>query len=271
MDRVAAELIAFRELDHLAEIHDADAVGDVAHNADIVCDEQIGQVLFTLQILQHVDDLRLDRHVQRRDRLVTDDELRLHRQGTRDADALLLAAGKLVRKAVGVLGVQADFIQQLVDPLPPFRLPLKQAMDIQGFADDLADRHARVERRRGILKDDLHLAPVRQHLHSDVLFAVIDRRSVIDDPPAGGLVQADNGSSEGGLAAAGLADDAKRLAPVDEKGHRFDGLHIFLFEQAVALDGEILFEVFNLKKNFLITHWPYSPSPCLPLPCSRDS
>ena len=60
MDRVAAELTAFRELDHLAEIHDADAVGDVAHNADIMRDEQIGQVLFTLQILQHVDDLRLD-------------------------------------------------------------------------------------------------------------------------------------------------------------------------------------------------------------------
>jgi hypothetical protein len=39
-----------------------------------VADEQIGQPELALQVLHQVDDLRLDRDVQRRDRLVADDE-----------------------------------------------------------------------------------------------------------------------------------------------------------------------------------------------------
>ena len=39
----------------------------------------------------------------------------LQRQGARDADALALAAGELVREAVVVLGVQADQLQELLD------------------------------------------------------------------------------------------------------------------------------------------------------------
>jgi hypothetical protein len=56
----------------------------------------------------------LDRDVERRDRLVADDQLRVHRQGARDADALPLAAGELVRKAVVVLRVEADDLEQLL-------------------------------------------------------------------------------------------------------------------------------------------------------------
>ena len=71
-------------------------------------DEQIGQTELLLQILEQVDDLRLDRNVERRDRLVAHDELRIDRQRARDADALALSARKFVRVAVGVVGLQAD-------------------------------------------------------------------------------------------------------------------------------------------------------------------
>jgi hypothetical protein len=57
-----------------------------------------------LQVLQQVDDLRLDRHVERRHRLVADDQLRAPGQRPGDADALALAAGELVRIALGVSG-----------------------------------------------------------------------------------------------------------------------------------------------------------------------
>ena len=56
-----------------------------------VRDEEVGQPELLLQVLEQVDDLRLDRHVQRADRLVANDELRLHRQGAGDADALPLS------------------------------------------------------------------------------------------------------------------------------------------------------------------------------------
>ena len=52
-----------------------------------------------LQVLHQVDHLRLDRHVERADRLVGDDDLRVGRERARDADALPLAAGELVRIA----------------------------------------------------------------------------------------------------------------------------------------------------------------------------
>ena len=53
-----------------------------------------------LQVLQQVDDLRLDRDVERRHRLVADDQVGFRSQRAGDADALALAAGELVRPAI---------------------------------------------------------------------------------------------------------------------------------------------------------------------------
>ena len=55
----------------------ATLVGDVAHHRQIVGDEEVGEAEPLLQVLQQVDDLALDRHVERRDRLVADDDARL--------------------------------------------------------------------------------------------------------------------------------------------------------------------------------------------------
>ena len=72
-------------------MHDRDPVGDVADDADVVGDEDVGEAELVLQVLEQVDDLRLDRDVEGGDRLVGDDQLRLYRQGPRDADPLALA------------------------------------------------------------------------------------------------------------------------------------------------------------------------------------
>ena len=56
-----------------------------------------------LQVREQVDDLRLDRDVERGDRLVADDEPRLDRERAGDADPLPLAAGEFVRIALRVL------------------------------------------------------------------------------------------------------------------------------------------------------------------------
>ena len=52
-----------------------------------------------LEVAQLVEDLRLDRLVERRDGLVEDKHARAQRQRARDIDALFLATGKLVRVA----------------------------------------------------------------------------------------------------------------------------------------------------------------------------
>ena len=81
---------------------------------EVVGDEQVRQAEVALQILQQIEDLRLDGHVERRHGLVADDEARLERERARDPDALSLAAGEFVRKAVVVLGVEPDDLEQLL-------------------------------------------------------------------------------------------------------------------------------------------------------------
>ena len=83
-------------------------------DVEVVGDEDVGQPEVALQVGQQVQDLRLHGDVERRDRLVADDQLRLEREGAGDPDALSLPARELVREAVVVLGVEADALEQLL-------------------------------------------------------------------------------------------------------------------------------------------------------------
>ena len=152
-------------------------------------------------------------------------------------------------KAVGVLGVQTHLVQQGLDALLPLLLSGAELVDVQRFAHDLTHGHARVQGSGGILKDDLHFAPVGQHVHRDLLRAVVDGLSVILDAPGGGLVQPDDGASQGGLAAAGLAHQTQGLALEDLQGDGLHGLHVFSLPEQIALDGEVLAEIFDFQKN----------------------
>ncbi len=117
-------------------------------------DEQVGEPELLLQVLEQVQHLRLHRHVERRDRLVANDQLGLQRKRARDADTLALAARELVGIPVDVLGVEADDVEQLLGALAA--LPRRaNAMDQQRLGDDLTDGHAGVQRRVGVLEDDL--------------------------------------------------------------------------------------------------------------------
>ena len=84
------------QFDDLAQIHNRDPVGDMAHDAEVVGDEHIRKPHLRLDILQEIDDLGLDRDVEGRNRFVGDDKARFDGQGPGDADALALTAGKFV-------------------------------------------------------------------------------------------------------------------------------------------------------------------------------
>ena len=72
------------------------SVTDKLDSGEIVRDKDIGQVSLGAEPQEQVDDLRRYRLVERRHRLVQNDDLRLERKGTRDVDALPLTAGELV-------------------------------------------------------------------------------------------------------------------------------------------------------------------------------
>ena len=60
------------------------------------------------QIIQQIDNLRLNGNIQRRNRLVADDKFRSYRKRSRNADTLSLSAGKLMGITVCVFGIQTD-------------------------------------------------------------------------------------------------------------------------------------------------------------------
>ena len=109
--------------------------------------------------------------VERGDRLIADDELRVDGEGAGNADALPLAAGKFMGVVAGMLGVQADIVHQLKDLFPALFFVGVEMVDVQRLTDDVLDGHTRVERGIGVLEDHLHLLAVRQHVDMDALFA----------------------------------------------------------------------------------------------------
>src|SRR5581483_12325298 len=105
-------------------------------------DHDVGQAIARLKTSHQVQDLRADRDVERRDRLVGDDQLRVQRQRAGQAEALALAAGELVRIAVDRVVCQAYLVEQAANRLQPL-LRRAAVRDVKWLGDDLLDPHAR--------------------------------------------------------------------------------------------------------------------------------
>ena len=84
-------------LDDPAGVHDDDVVDRLGHDAEVVGDQQQRRPGPVLDLPEELEDLGLDRDVERRRRLVGDQQLRVARQRHRDHDALAHAARHLVR------------------------------------------------------------------------------------------------------------------------------------------------------------------------------
>ena len=93
------DLLGGAALDDPAEVHDRDPVGDVPGQAQVVGDHDDPEPERVAQAQQQRQDLASDRGVQRRHRLVGDQQPRPQRQRAGDQHPLLLPAGELVRVA----------------------------------------------------------------------------------------------------------------------------------------------------------------------------
>ena len=115
MARRGEDRVDVAELDDLPGVHDDHAVGHLGDQPEIVRDQDRRGVRLVLCRLQHLEDLRLDGHVERRRRLVGDQQRRLIGDRHRDHRALPHAAGELVRVlVVAALGLRdADGPQEL--------------------------------------------------------------------------------------------------------------------------------------------------------------
>ena len=77
--------------------------------------EEVCQAEVPLQILEKIHHSCLDGDIQRSDWFVADDEAGVERKGARDADALSLAARKLVWVPSDVSAIESDLREQLGD------------------------------------------------------------------------------------------------------------------------------------------------------------
>src|SRR6476469_8242906 len=146
--------------------------------AEIMGDEDVGEPELVLEVLEQVDDLRLNRYVKGRDRLVGDDQLWAQGQCPCDPDPLPLATRELVRVSVVVLRREPDPVHQFLDRAAEL-LSGAEAVQLNRVANDLSNSLPWIEGRVGVLEDHLHLAPDRTKVaagHSDELpAAVFDR------------------------------------------------------------------------------------------------
>jgi hypothetical protein len=197
-------------------------VADMFHDSQVMRDKKIGETQCVLELLQEVHDLRLDRHVQRGHRLITNDEVGLDREGTGNPDSLALPSTEFVRITLGVLGEEADQIEELSDaafstvPVPT------ELVDSQDLVERLPGGHTGVERRKGILEDDLGTAPQmaeRFPVHGEHILSVEANFS------GSRFDEAQDGPSRRRLSTPRFAHESEGLTPVQierDSIHRFD-------------------------------------------------
>ena len=106
--------------------------------------EHVREPELLLKVGQQIDDLGLNRNIQRRDGFIGNDEFGLHCQGARNADPLPLATTELMRIAVADAAVQSDRFQQFghqAIPLGPSRLPVHS----EGLTHNGPDGHPGIQ------------------------------------------------------------------------------------------------------------------------------
>jgi hypothetical protein len=193
-----------------------------------------------LRGLEHLQDLRLDGHVERRGRLVGDDHVGVVGDRHRDHRPLAHTAGELVReRGRPLLRVgDADQVEQF-DGLFGGAVLGHVLVDAQRLGDLVAHRVHRCEGRQRVLEDhrDLFAADGRGGLvveRQEFLAAVAGR--AVDARVA--RQQAHDRQRRDGLARPGLADDAEDLAGPDVVGQPAHRGHVAVLGR--ELDGQIL-------------------------------
>ena len=227
MLRIGEHLFDRPLLDDLAGVHHAHRVGDATDDAEIVGDEQHAHPEPRANVGEQRQDLRLHGDVERRGRLVGDQQIRLVGERHRDHHALPLPAGQLMRIAGETclrLG-NADLRQQLDDPRP--RLGAAHAaVQLQDLADLRLDRVQRIERGHRLLKHDRDLVATNA---ADLALGHPEQFASLEPDLAGRMRRArirqqlQDRQRADRLARAGLAHQRNAFAPLDPERHMIDG------------------------------------------------
>ena len=190
-------------------------------------------------------------HIQRTDRFVADEILRLQNQRAGDGDPLLLTAGKLRDIARAVRRGQTDQPQHFGRFFRLLRLCVTAA-DAQRLSDRVLYGESGIERGCGILKDFLHPAA----LCTERCFIAPVERFAAEQHLSGRRRQkAERRIGEGRLAAAAFADKSESLTFTDRQRHVGHRLHIPPFgKKRRFLQWEMHMKMIRLQQDLFIHH-----------------
>ena len=177
-----------------------------------MCNEQIRHALLGLNFPKQIKNLSLHRNIQRGGRLVTNHDLRFNGQRSGNGNALTLSAGKFMRQAIGCRRRQSHTVEKLAHFPTCICLGEPRTQRHDSFAHQFPHAHARIKRRKRILKHDLRAtsqmpfkasACVKGHL-SGYLHAAAHRS--VFQKSQGGLAQRR-------FAGPGLSNQSQGLSP----------------------------------------------------------
>ena len=136
-------------------------------------------------------------------------------------------------------------MDQFPDALFLLLLAGNQLLQAQGTTNDVVDRLTGIQRGHGILEDHLHLTA-----HGEIFLVAhgSDVFSIVDDLAFGGFIKLQNGTANGGFAAAGLTDQTEGLTFPDTEGNIVNRLqHSRCFTQALSPDGKMHFQALDIQ------------------------
>src|SRR5690606_18705802 len=191
----------------LAQVHDQDTVAHAFDHVQIMGHKHESHPQLLPDILEQIDNLRLYRSIQRRNRFVRNHQLRPDRERPRNRHALALTATESVWKFLLQRLRQADNAQQAINLGVQWAFIVRRFMRGQRLFKQTPDRKPGIERRVGILEHHLDFG------------AALESRKRVHWPairpgyrPARWRLQADDAFSQCTFATTGLSDHADDLA-----------------------------------------------------------
>ena len=223
---IRQKLGRFRAFDDASRVHDVEMVGVFSDHAQVVRNEQQRKMQALAHVAQQIENLALDRHVERGRWLVRDEKHGLCCDGQRNHRALAEPSAQLMRIGAGsaVRVRNANRVEQFEDSVLG-RASARETVDRQCFLNLRANRVHRIEGNHGFLEHNTDLAPADQ---AHLFVVEIEKIPSVEEDTAGHdssrrLNQLDNGQSRNRLSAAGLSDETECVAVGDRERHVVDG------------------------------------------------
>ena len=233
-------------LHHAPAVHHAHVIGHVGDYAQVVRDDDERGTSLALELGHEFGDLRLNRDIERRGRLVGDEQAGRVDEGHRDHDALAHASRELVGVVVDALVRGGDaHAMERIDGTPP-RLRLAHlVVDAHSLGELIADAIEGMQARQRVLEDHRHRGTT--HLAHLIVVECEQVGAIEDDATRDvgevAVEQPHDRLRRHALARARLAHDRQGAALGDREGRSGDRLH------DTVLGGEGDGEVVDLEEG----------------------